>query len=66
MKSPKFHQKILHIINIFADIFIINSLKNDQVINLARKLEVLHSENFNSLKKGTKKDTGKWKVLPCS
>ena len=35
-------------------------------INLNKEVKNLYSENYTTLKKGIKKDTNKWKHIPCS
>ena len=35
-------------------------------INLTKKVKVLYSENYTTLKKEIKEDTNKWKHVPCS
>ena len=35
-------------------------------INLAKEVKDLYSENYTTLKKEIKKDTNKWKHVPCS
>ena len=36
------------------------------VINLTKKVKDLYSENYGTLEKESKKDTNKWKHIPCS
>ena len=35
-------------------------------INLTKEVKDLYSENYTTLKKQIKKDTNKWKHIPCS
>ena len=35
-------------------------------INLTKEVKDLYSENYTTLKKEIKKDTNKWKHIPCS
>ena len=35
-------------------------------INLTKEVKDLYSENYRTLKKEIKKDTNKWKHIPCS
>ena len=35
-------------------------------INLTKEVKDMPSENYSTLKKETKKDTNKWKHVPCS
>ena len=35
-------------------------------INVTKRLKVLYTENYRTLKKETKEDINKWKYIPCS